>query len=307
MRHFVLNQSVMTERIDISVIVCTRNRAKDIASLLESLCGQSRLPDELIIVDASDNCDTKNLLKQKRDRLPFDGVYKSTAPGLTRQRNIGISISRGKYLFFFDDDVVLDSEYISVIEQTFAECRAKNIGGMTGRITNINQDLKLSDKIFKKIFFLSDFGKGKVKLSGFPSLKIDEKPAYVEILSGCNMVYTKEVSSQFRFDETLDSYSYMEDIDFSYRVGKKYLLYYQPKAKLGHYPTAYKTYDSRTLRKMMIQNHRYLFNKNQPRCLPYILSHWISIFGVLFYNLIIQRDMSAGLGIIEGLKEPIIC
>jgi GT2 family glycosyltransferase len=136
-------------------------------------------------------------------------------------------------------------------------------------------------------------------------LQIGNEPSYVEVLSGCNMTYPREVFLQFFFDETLTGYSYMEDIDLSFRISRNYPLYYQPKARLEHFPTSYKTYGSRVLRKMMIQNHRYLFTKNQPQDLQHVLSHWISIHGVFLYNILIQRDFSAAMGVIEGLREPI--
>lgn len=293
--------------MDISIIICTKDRTKDLAKFLDSLGNQTRMPDELIIVDASQKNNTILMLEQKSDQLSFDVIYKKTSPGSARQRNIGFSLSRGKFLFFFDDDVVLDSEYIRTIIDTFIKYKEKNLGGMTGRITNIKQSPKAWERIFFKLFFLTDLGKGKIKLSGFPSVKIDEKPAYVEFLTGCNMVYKSEVFSKFLFDEALTGYSYMEDVDLSFRVGKKYLLYYQPRAKLKHYSTSYKTYDSRTLRKMMIQNHRYLFKKNQKHDLIHIYCHLLSIIGVFIYNVFIQRDLRAGLGIIEGLINPKRC
>ena len=219
--------------------------------------------------------------------------------------NVTFRLSRGRHLFFFDDDVILDREYLRTVCDTFTQHGEEQLGGITGKITNICQDSSPWDRAFKRIFFLSDFGKGRVKLSGFPSLRIGDEPSYVEILSGCNMAYPRGVFSQFLFDETLTGYSYMEDIDLSLRIGRQYPLYYQPKARLEHFPTSYKTYGSRALRKMMIQNHRYLFNKNQPKDLPHVLSHWISILGVFLYNVLNQRDFSAAIGIIEGLREPI--
>lgn len=293
--------------MDISVIICTKDRTNDLAKFLDSLGSQTRMPDELIIVDASQNDDTKNMIEQKRNQFPFDVIYRKTPPGLTRQRNIGISLCQGNSLFFFDDDVVLDSEYIRTIMDTFAQHKKEKLGGMTGNITNIKQSSKAWERIFNKIFFLNDLGQGKIKLSGFPSPKIDDKPGYVEFLSGCNMIYKSNVFSQFLFDEALTGYSYMEDVDLSFRVGKKYLLFYQPKAKLKHYSTTYKTYDSRALRKMMIQNHRYLFKKNQNHDLTHILSHWLSVLGVFIYNVLIQQDLRAGLGIIEGLIDSKRC
>jgi len=207
--------------LDISVIVPTRNRTRDLVNLLDSLRNQTRLPDELIVVDASDNDDTENMLAEQGNQLPFDVVYQRASPGSARQRNIGFGLSRVRYLFFFDDDVVLEPEYVRIIYDTFLEHGQGQLGGVTGRIANIKESPKAWERIFKRLFFLSDFGQGKVKLSGFPSLRIGEKPAYVELLSGCNMVYPRKVFSQFLFDEALTGYSYMEDVDLSFRVGRE--------------------------------------------------------------------------------------
>jgi len=207
--------------LDISVIVPTRNRTRDLVNLLDSLRNQTRLPDELIVVDASDNDDTENMLAEQGNQLPFDVVYQRASPGSARQRNIGFGLSRVRYLFFFDDDVVLEPEYVRIIYDTFLEHGQGQLGGVTGRIANIKESPKAWERIFKRLFFLSDFGQGKVKLSGFPSLRIGEKPASVELLSGCNMVYPRKVFSQFLFDEALTGYSYMEDVDLSLRVGRE--------------------------------------------------------------------------------------
>jgi len=289
----------------ISVIVPTRNRHHYLANFLGSLNKQTRLPDELIIIDASDTEYTRTMIEMKDDSLPFEVIYKREAPGSGRQRNIGFRISRGSYLFFFDDDVILEPDYIGTACDTFSKHREEQLGGMTGKITNISRDPSPWDRAFKAMFFLSDFGEGRVKLSGFPSLSIGDEPSYVEILSGCNMAYPREVFSQFLFDERLTGYSYMEDIDLSFRVSRRYPLYYQPRAKLEHHPSAYRTYDQRELRRMMIQNHRYLFKKNQPQDLPHLLCHWISILGVFLYNVLLQRDFMAATGVIEGLREPL--
>jgi GT2 family glycosyltransferase len=298
-----MNQSPVGKGI--SVIVPTRNRHHYLANFLASLNTQTRLPDELIIIDASDTEDTRTMIETKDDFLPFEVIYKREAPGSARQRNIGFRISGGSYLFFFDDDVILEPDYIGTVCDTFSKHRKEQLGGITGKITNIRRDPSAWDRAFKRIFLLSDLGEGHVKLSGFPSLRIGDEPSYVEILSGCNMTYPREVFSQFLFDERLTGYSYMEDIDLSFRVGKRYPLYYQPRARLEHHPSAYRTHDQRELRKMMIQNHRYLFRKNQPQDLPHILSHWISILGVFLYNVLFQRDFMAASGVFEGLREPL--
>ena len=301
------NQLSMKRNIDISVIICTKNRTNDLVNLLESVCNQSRIPDELIIVDASDNDGTKNMVEQKRDKLPFDIIYKSTAPRLTRQRNIGISLSRGNYLFFFDDDVILENEFINIVSESFRQFKSFNVAGIMGRIVNIHNPSKSWEWLFKKIFFLSDFGKGRVKLSGLPSIRVDEELSFVGSLSGGCTAYVREVFYHYEFDENLKEYAYLEDVDFSYRVGKEYRLLYQPKARLRHFPSTYLKADSKGLRKMFIQHHAYLFQKNMTKDFPHYLGYWISIIGIFLYNGLIQRDFRACKGIIEGLLEPLLC
>ena len=265
------------------------------------------MPDELIIVDASDNDDTKNMVQQKRDQLPFDVIYKGAAPGLTRQRNMGISLSRGNYLFFFDDDVILENEFIKLISESFTQFKRFNVAGIMGRIANISNPSKPWEWLFKKIFFLSDLGKGRVKLSGLPSIRIDEELSFVESLSGGCTAYKREVFDHYSFDENFKEYAYLEDVDFSYRVGKRYRLLYQPNARLKHFPSTYLEADSKALRKMFIQHHAYLFQKNMPKDIPHYLGYWISIIGMLLYNGLVQRDLKACKGIIKGLLEPLPC
>ena len=97
----------------------------------------------------------------------------------------------------------------------------------------------------------------------------------------------------------------MEDVDLSFRVAKEFLLYYQPKAKLEHLTTTYKTVDTRMMRKMMARNHFYLFRKNLPKNLPNIFAFIMSIVGMLLYNGLAMKDIRACIGIVEGILKPL--
>ena len=67
----------------ISVIICTRNRLDDVKKTLPSILAQTRLPNELIIVDSSDEKKLKVYLDALE--LPFSVRYFHTQPGLTLQ------------------------------------------------------------------------------------------------------------------------------------------------------------------------------------------------------------------------------
>ena len=297
----------MCSAIKNSVIVCTKNRSNDLTKLICSLCRQTLLPDELIVIDASEDDNTYKILQGKKYKKFFNIIYEKTEAGLTKQRNTGVSRAKGQYLFFFDDDVILEDDFIDIVYRTFKQYEGNNVGGIMGRIVNIYKSPKNWDQLFKKIFFLSDIGKGRVKLSGLPSIKIDNNISFVESLPGGCSAYRKKVFLDYKFDENLKGYAYLEDVDFSFRVGKKYKLLYQPEARLSHFPSTYLTGDKRVFKKQLVQHQRYLFKKNMPKNIQYHIGLWASLIGALLYNGIIQRDPRACLGIIEGLLNPLKC
>jgi GT2 family glycosyltransferase len=289
----------------ISVIVCTKDRKDELNRFIQSLDKQTVLPTELIIVDASKNTKTAKYINDIKQSPNYIIKYIKTDPGLTRQRNIGIKASNGKYIYFFDDDVVIANDFIEVIINTFNEFKSMNIGGITGRITNIPVKNSFIDQLVKKLFFLTAHGNGRLKLSGFPAHQISDQLKFVEVLSGGCTAYVRDVFKKYAFDEILSGYSYLEDVDFSYRVSSTFKLIYQPKAKLKHLSTTHKTKNSRNLRKMMVRHHLYLFKKNVPKDIPHKLAFSISIIGLFIVNAFLSKDLRACKGILEGLLKPL--
>jgi GT2 family glycosyltransferase len=292
--------------LNFSVIIATLNRTDDLRKCIDSLACQRTLPAELIVVDASENDATETLCRSVQ--VPFKVAYTRSEPGITRQRNIGIGMATaGQLICFCDDDVVLEPECLSAVQRAFAAHQADNLGGLMGRIVNGGGRPGWRDRLLKRIFFLSDCGPGRVKLSGLPSIATGDEPRFVQSLTGCFMVYPREVFRDFGFDEKLSRYCYMEDVDFSWRVGRTYRLLYEPAARLQHFPTTYRTAGSGQLRRMFIRNHRYLFHKNMPQTLRHRYAFWMSICGALFYNSILLHDLPACQGILQGLRDPLPC
>ncbi len=291
---------------DISVIVCTKDRPEDLARLIFSLDKQDMFPTELIISDASQTQETKNLIQAKEKSGPYPIRYFESPPGLTLQRNRSILEAKGRYVIFFDDDVVPEPGFIRAILEAFTALSGRNVAGVTGRITNTSPRATGLSGFFKKVFFLTDTGSGRMKLSGFAELCIKEDPAYVEVLSGCNMAFNKDILKEFLFDEILKKYSYLEDLEISQRMGKHHRFFYQPKARLKHLSTTHLTPDTRALRRMLIRNHVYLFKKNGKKDFLHYYGFFMSVLGLVLVNLLLERDLKAVAGILEGLCNPLM-
>lgn len=104
-------------QIELSVIVCTKNRAKKLASLIQCLGSQEgieKLNWEIIIVDNNSTDNTKEVAYAfcEGSNLRINYIFEPRT-GLSIARNIGILTSKGSYLLFLDDDVLIPKEFLS--------------------------------------------------------------------------------------------------------------------------------------------------------------------------------------------------
>lgn len=110
-----------SEKIDITAIICTRNRASQLASVLDSAC-QLVIPADLvwefIVVDNGSTDGTADVVARYADRLPIRCVREET-PGLSNARNRGVDEAKGEYICWTDDDVVIDPGWLSAYAAAF--------------------------------------------------------------------------------------------------------------------------------------------------------------------------------------------
>ena len=138
-------------------------------------------------------------------------------------------------IFFFDDDVDLDKNYLIEVEKIFVGDTSQEIGAVGGRITKaILETLRLQIELRVFGFLRSVFGvvgtrNGKFYPSGMPSHPHRNQPSgFIECLSGCCMAFRREVFEKARFDEALAHYGLMEDVDISKQVIKSIIKPLQP-------------------------------------------------------------------------------
>ncbi|MFN8400375.1 MAG: glycosyltransferase [Anaerolineales bacterium] len=278
----------------ISVIICTRNRIDDFTKTLPSIATQTHLPDELIVVDSSDEKRLESYLISAK--LPFPVHYFYTQPGLTLQRNYGIRESKGDLLFFFDDDVDLDKNYLAEVEKVFASDIKREIGAVGGKIvahSSPSARLQLEQFMFyvlRLIFGVVGTRNGKFYPSGMPSHPRRNQPSgYIECLSGCCMAFRCEVFEKAKFDEALAHYGLMEDVDISKQtLDAGYKIYYQTSATLIHNESPMNRLKVQQWAEMSVVNYDYLFRKSWAReKWRWLFYYWalIGLFAANFHSL----------------------
>lgn len=100
-----------------SVVVPAYNAARYLGDAIESILGQSRPADEIIVVDDGSTDDTAALVRRFGDAVRY--VYQPNA-GLGAARNRGIELSSGDCLAFLDADDVWPADSLAFRHATLA-------------------------------------------------------------------------------------------------------------------------------------------------------------------------------------------
>ncbi len=126
----------MNDALQISVVICTYNRAAYITEAMESLYTQTlaKTAFEVIIVNNNSSDNTKEICRQFIDTHTDAHFYyyDEMQQGASFARNTGAKYVQSPLLCFMDDDAVADKDYLERIVQFFKDY--PDAGGLGGRI-----------------------------------------------------------------------------------------------------------------------------------------------------------------------------
>jgi GT2 family glycosyltransferase len=189
---------------------------------------------------------------------------------------IDSSITLAGYL---DDDVVLEPGATEAM-LTFLEEAAEDVGGAR---FNIPADPLPRAIWLKSLFLIDSRERGIILRSGHPTvIGPVARNKYVRWLSGGATVWRRKVIEEFAYDEWFAGTGYLEDIDYSYRVGMKYKLVVVADARVQHLSYPVRKDRNYLLGKWQAVNLMYLVKKHKDLSVP--LCYW-SMLGQLLLNL----------------------
>ncbi len=189
----------------VSVIVCTRDRAKTLKKYaLESLKKLNYKNFEVIIVDDASKDNTLELAKSFKGKFKNLRIIRNKKnKGLCYVRNLGINYAKGEIVAFTDDDCYVDKNWVKELVKTFEKNKKVACVGGKSYIRN-------SSKLFnpnKEIF-------------------------------GCNMSFKREIFNKFRFDTNIyfNKSIYYDEIDFIEQLKNSgFTIRYNNKAIVKHF------------------------------------------------------------------------
>jgi len=101
----------------LSVIVCAHNEAWFLPACLHSLLAQSRVPDEILVVNNASTDETRAVALQ----IPYVQVVDEPRKGLVRARETGRLSATGDVLVYVDADCRAPEHWLARVERRFVD------------------------------------------------------------------------------------------------------------------------------------------------------------------------------------------
>jgi len=244
-------------------VVATKDRPGSLARLLGSLEAQTVFPAEVVVVDGG--AESVEALCQAARPFPVRHL-RCLPPSSTRQRNAGVDAAgRGiPFIGFLDDDVLLERWAVEEMMRFWAGAAA-DVGGAAFNMLN-HPPLRASR--WKSMLVTERLGiysrkAGAVTKSGFQTMigRVGETVTTAWLPSGA-VVWRREVLDRLRFDEWFAGYGYLEDLDFSFRAAKSFLLKVVARAGYTHHPESASRPDQYRFGRKEVANRLHFVRKN---------------------------------------------
>jgi GT2 family glycosyltransferase len=231
--------------------------------LLESLRRQTVGPAEVVVADAS--------------REPVGSVIaefpelttrylRHWPPSAAAQRNAGIRACEpaATLIGFADDDTTFEPQAFANM-LSFWKDAAPDILGAAFNIRNYPErgNAILKHSVLAERIGLYSPKPGSVSRSGWQTVIGEQaQTQFVDWLPSTAVLFRREVFGSNVFDEFFEGYSYLEDLDFSYTIGRAGQLAVVADAGFSHFPSPGGRVSAREFGRYEVRNRLYFVRKH---------------------------------------------
>lgn len=115
-----------------TVAISTRGRADELERCLESLLESDVRPDEIVVVDQSEDDATERVVQRFAEAAVPLRLIRDHGQGLGRAQNLAVSHARHALIAITDDDCIVASDWLAAVARAFHADPA--LAGVTGRV-----------------------------------------------------------------------------------------------------------------------------------------------------------------------------
>jgi glycosyltransferase involved in cell wall biosynthesis len=242
---------------DYDIVIATRNRQSALALSVPLMLKQDPPPKQLILVDASDDHeDMRRVVHDAAAGGTTSVTVVQSAPGLSVQRNVGLTYVTSPIVFCPDDDALWHQDFAHYVLEVYArdtESRVAGVGGrevfdMPGAASAPTYHRAQSTYLVQRLTPLrfaieSKYYPEPMVLLARERMGNAEVPAWVdgedivavEQVTGFRSSFRSSFIKAVRFDQELTGSSNGEDVDISLAIWERHLLLVDHRARVMHY------------------------------------------------------------------------
>ena len=250
--------------MEYDVVIATKNRSRALALSLPLILLQTRKPNRLIIIDASDNHEAvKSHINSMVKDTNTEIIIKQSQPNSAYQRSIGLEYVKSPVVMFPDDDSLWWPGVAETIMNIYDRDKASVIGGVSANISkepppgafpgHSNDHIRMlfKDRLRLKLAGfrhmidttlgsdpMYELGRSFWEKHTIPNWLCDYNATPIEYMAGCRMSFRTEAIRPVGFNEDLGSHigwAAFEDAEASFAVAQTHLLVHAPDALVCHY------------------------------------------------------------------------
>jgi len=286
---------------DVSVIIVTYNTEGYLDACITSICNLTQSCSfEIIVVDNASDHNPERELAEKYPKVRF--FRNNTNRGFGAANNIGVSGSKGEYLFFLNPDTVLLNDCIGIFHRFMnSDSRTGRAVACGGNLVNTDGSpapawgnlptlrLLFSDLGFRKLY--RNYYDRRLATYGYCDFS---EPHVVPYISGADLFIRKDIFLKVGgFNEHY--FMYYEDADLCHRLKRGgYSIHLLPEAKILHHESRstrngkefnYRKYE-------LLEKSKYLYFKKNHGFVAAHIAKDLQFVSLLIYAL--TRNLQLG-------------
>ena len=113
----------------VTLCICTKNRAKLLEQTLESVCAQTVIPDEVLLIDNNSSDETTKIIQRYSKTLPIKSFVREDNT-ISKLRHFAATTASSDIVAFTDDDALLEKDWVYHVKRSFeSDEHLKLLGG----------------------------------------------------------------------------------------------------------------------------------------------------------------------------------
>jgi glycosyltransferase involved in cell wall biosynthesis len=222
-----------------SAVIPTKDRREAADEAVEVLLGQTRLPERIVVVDASVPAyELADALVARAARLAVEVIVVESRPSTSAQRNIGARQVETPVVLFLDDDVRLPPTYAEALLARWEAAGIEAFGGMAGTPAVVPRHGPLARAVRRltMLNYVDPSGEAMtLRRSGNVRYVPEPRRAVrVPALGAGATAYRTDLARAHPFDERFPGYAPGEDLEMAFRVAAVAPLVQTPEVRWTH-------------------------------------------------------------------------